>query len=45
LRTNKDEIINLEVNLIKKNRRIDKFEDLNKFLISLINEILGLMKK
>jgi len=39
-----DEIINLGVNLVKI-KRIDKFRDLIKLGISLINEIKGLIKK
>ena len=39
-----DEIINLVVNLVKI-KRIDKFRDLIKLLISLINEIKGLIEE
>jgi hypothetical protein len=39
-----DEIINLGVNLVKI-KRIDKFRDLIKLGISLINEIKGLIEK
>jgi hypothetical protein len=39
-----DEIINLRVNLVKI-KRIDKFRDLIKLGISLINEIKGLIEK
>jgi hypothetical protein len=39
-----DEIINLGVNLVKI-KRIDKFRDLIKLLISLINEIKGLIEE
>ena len=46
MRTNKDRIINLGVNLVKrKKERIDKFMDLIKLGISLINEIMSLIKE
>jgi hypothetical protein len=45
LRTYNDEIIKLRVILIKQNGGIDKFGDLIKLWVSLINKIESLIKE